>query len=202
MWGSMPLMTMSTTVITVLHYAEVIHILHESWSSLIAGYPLYRWVPLHTSGVCAKTSLKGCSMVSPSLQRTRWGFTGGVSQDHQGPPLASCGSQESPLPYPLIFNQMDPKRVHSICTTDWYAKLGSTTYYTRPYLYRLMVVLLSWVVTPRTGPRFGYDVYHRFPESTRQALNCRNPLNVVPNPSPQIPILHTNREQQRLIGWQ
>jgi hypothetical protein len=152
MWVSMPLMTVSTTDIIVLHSTEVVHIPHESWSSLIVEYPFYRQVPLHTSGVCARTSLQGCSMVSPSLHRIRWVFTGGVSPDHQGPPLASCGSQESPLPYPLIPNQADPKRVHSICTTDWYAKLGSTTYYTRPYPCRLMVVLFSRLVAPWTGP--------------------------------------------------
>jgi hypothetical protein len=152
MWGSMPLMTVSTVFITILYSTEVVHIPHESWSSLITGYPLYRRVPLHTSEVCAKTSLQGCLMVSPSLQRTRWDFTGGVSPDHQGLPLALCGSQESPLPYPLIPNQVDPKRVYSIHTTDWYAKLGSTTYYTRSYPYRLMVVLFSWVVTPWTSP--------------------------------------------------
>jgi hypothetical protein len=135
-----------------LHSVEVVHIPHESRSSSVAGYPLLRGVPLHTSGVCARTSLQGCSMVSPSLQRTRWGFTGGVSPDHQGHPLVPCGSQESPLPYPLVPNQTDPKRVHSICTTDWHAKLGSTTYYTRPYRYRLMVVLFSWVVALWTGP--------------------------------------------------
>jgi hypothetical protein len=44
--------------------------------------------------------------------------------------------------------------------------------------------------------RFGYDVYHRFSEFTGQAPNCQNPPNAVPNPSPQIPILHTNKEQQ------
>jgi hypothetical protein len=152
MWGSMPLMTVSTAVTIVLHSVEVVHIPHELRSSLIAGYPLYRRVPLHTSGVCTRISLQGCLMVFPSLQRIRWGFTGGVSPDHQGPPLASCGSQEGPLPYPLIPNQTDPKRVHSIRNTDWYAKLDSTTYYTRPYPYRLMVVLLSWVVAPWTGP--------------------------------------------------
>jgi hypothetical protein len=66
----------------------------------------------------------------------------------KGPPLAPCGSQENTLLYPLIPNQADPKRVHSIYTTDWYAKLGSTTYCTGPYIYRLIVVLFSWVVTP------------------------------------------------------
>jgi hypothetical protein len=152
MWGSMPLLTVSMAVIIVLHSAEVVHVPHESWSSSVAGYLLYRRVPLHTSGVCARTSLQGCSMVFPSLQRTHWGFTRGVSPDHQGPPLAPCGSQESPLPYPLIPNQTDPKRVHSIRTTDWYAKLGSATYYIRLYPYRLMDVLFSWVVAPWTGP--------------------------------------------------
>jgi hypothetical protein len=144
----MPLMTVSTTVITVLHSGEVVHIPHESRSSLIARYLLYRQVPLHTSMVCTRTSLQGCSMVFPSLQRTHYGFTGGVSPDHQGPPLAPCGSQECPLPYPIIPNQMDPKRVHSIRTADWYAKLDSTTYHTRLHPYRLMAVLFSWVVAP------------------------------------------------------
>jgi hypothetical protein len=31
MWGSIPLMTMSTAIITVLHSAEVVHIPHEQW---------------------------------------------------------------------------------------------------------------------------------------------------------------------------
>jgi hypothetical protein len=39
-----------------------------------------------------------------------------------------------------------------------------------------------------------------FQSPPNTALNCQNPLNVVLNPSPQIPILHTNREQQQLIG--
>jgi hypothetical protein len=118
MCGSKPLMTVSMAVITVLHSTEVVHVPHESRSSSIAGYPLYRRVPLHTYRVCARTSLQDCSIVFPSLQHTRWGFTGGVSPDHQGNPLAPCGSQESPLAYPLIPNQTDPKRVHSIRTTD------------------------------------------------------------------------------------
>jgi hypothetical protein len=202
MWGSMLLMTMSTGVIIVLHSAEVVHIPHESRSSLIARYPLYRRVPLHTSGVCATTSLQGCSMVFPSLQHTHWGFTGGVIPDHQGSPLTPCGSHERPLPYPLIPNQTDPKRVHSIHTADWYVKLGSTTYYTRPYPYRLMVVCFHGWSLHEPVLRFGHDVYHRLLESTGQALNCQNPMNIISNPSPQIPILHTNREQQRLIGWQ
>jgi hypothetical protein len=67
MWGSMPLMTMSTAVVIVLHTVEVVHVPHESWLPRIAEYSLYGRVPLHTSGVCARTSLQGCSMVFPSL---------------------------------------------------------------------------------------------------------------------------------------
>jgi hypothetical protein len=122
MWGSVPLMTMNMAIKTVLHFAEVMHIPHESGPSWIVGYSLYIWAPLHTSGVCTRTSLQDCSMVSLSLQCTRWGFTEGVNLDHQGPPLASCGSQESPLLYPLVPNQTDRKSFHSICTTGWYAK--------------------------------------------------------------------------------
>jgi hypothetical protein len=36
----------------------------------------------------------------------------------KGPPLAPCGSQESQIPYSLIPSQTDPKRVHSIRTTE------------------------------------------------------------------------------------
>jgi hypothetical protein len=42
---------------------------HSPWVAIIldSGYPLYRRVPLLTSGVCARKSLEGCSMVFPSL---------------------------------------------------------------------------------------------------------------------------------------
>jgi hypothetical protein len=63
-----------------------------------------------------------------------------------------CGFQESPLLYPLIPNQVDPKRVHSTRYTRWYTKLASTTYYARLYLYRLVVALFLWVATLGTGP--------------------------------------------------
>jgi hypothetical protein len=151
MWGSMPLMIVSTPVKIVLYSTELIHIPRESWPSWIDGYSLYRRATLHTFGVCTRTSLQGCSMVSPSLLRTCWGFTGGVSPDHQGPPLASCGSQESPLLYPLVPNHTDPKSFHSIRTTGWYIK---TTFYhiLRSYPYRLRVILFSWVVASWTGP--------------------------------------------------
>jgi hypothetical protein len=152
MWGSLSLMTVSTAVKTVLHFAEVVHTPHESWPSWIAGYSLYRQAPLHTFGVCARTSLHGCWMVSPSLQHTRWGFTRGVCLHHQGPPLAPCGSQEIPLLYPLVPNQTDLKSLAQSTPPVGTSRLDSTTYYVRPYLYRLMVVLFSWVAAPWIRP--------------------------------------------------
>jgi hypothetical protein len=166
----------------------------------IAKYSLYGQVPLHTSGVCARTSLQGCSMVFPSLQRTRYGFTRGVSLDHQGPPLAPCGSRESPLPYPLIPNQMDPKRVHSIRTTiDTPNLVLPHTTPGRTHIGSWLYYFHGWSLHEPVL-RFGYDVYHRLPESTGQASNCRNPMNAVPNLSPQIPILHINREITQPTG--
>jgi hypothetical protein len=69
-------------------------------------------------------------------------------------------------------------------TTSGHTHIGSWLYYFYGWLLHELVL------------RFGYDVYHRLPESTGQAPNCRNPPNAAPNPSPQILILHTNREQQ------
>jgi hypothetical protein len=169
MWGSMPLMIMSTTVVIVLHSTEAVHILHESWPSCIAGYSMYRWAPLHTSRVGVEHHYKAvqwfhlaCSVpaeVSPDVS----------VQITKGPPLVSCGSHESLLLYPLIPNQTDPKRVHSIRTTDWHAKPGSTIYYTWSYPYKIWLYyfygwsLHEWVL------RFGYDNYHRLLESTRHS---------------------------------
>jgi hypothetical protein len=78
----MLLMIVSTTAMTVLHSVEVVHIPHESQLSLLVRHPLIRW----------------------STFTHFWG----VNPDHQGPPLAPCGSQESPLHYPLIPIQTDP----------------------------------------------------------------------------------------------
>jgi hypothetical protein len=154
MWGSMPLVTISMVVNTVLHSVEVVHLPHESWPSWIAGYSLYRWAPLHTSRMCTRTSLQGCLMVSPSLQRIHWGFTGGVSPDHQAPPpplrrivltrVHSFTHSFSTRRIPRASTQSAPP-----IGTPW---LASTTYYVRPYPYRLMVVLFLWVVATWTGP--------------------------------------------------
>jgi hypothetical protein len=137
--------------------------------------------------VCTRTSLQGCSMASPSLQRTRRGFTGGVSQDHQGPPLTPCGSQESPLPYPLIPNQADPKRVHSISTTDWYAKLGSPhTTPGRTHRGSWLYCFHGWSLHEPVL-RFGYDDYRVLSESSRHSPKLsksteRSSKPITPNP--------------------
>jgi hypothetical protein len=46
----MPLMTMSTAVIIVLHSTEVVHIAQESRSSLLTGYQVNTLT--HFQGVC------------------------------------------------------------------------------------------------------------------------------------------------------
>jgi hypothetical protein len=47
---------------------------------------------------------------------------------------------------------------------------------------------------------FGYDVYHRLPESNGHSSELSESTERSSNPSPQIPILHSNKEQQRLTG--
>jgi hypothetical protein len=180
-------MTMSTAVITVLHSVDVVHIPHESWSSLILGYPLCRWVPLHTSRVCPRTPLQGCSMVFPSLLRTRWGFTGSVSLDHQGP----------------LLPHVVPKRVHSLTHSYPTRRIPRESTQSAPLIDTPNLVL------PHTTPgrthigswlycchgwslhepvlRFGYDDYHRLPESIGQSPELlesteRSSKPVTPNP--------------------
>jgi hypothetical protein len=48
--------------------------------------------------------------------------------------------------------------------------------------------------------RFGYDDYHRLPESTRHSPELLESTERSSKPITQIPILHTNREQQ-LLTW-
>jgi hypothetical protein len=137
MWGSMPLMTVSMTVKIVLHSAEVVHIPHESWPSWIARYLLYKWAPLHTFGLCTRTSLQGYLIVSPSLQHTRWGFTGDVSLDHQGPLL-----HHVVLKRVHSFTHSFPsRRIPRVSTQSvppvGTPRLDSTIYYIRSYPYRL-----------------------------------------------------------------
>jgi hypothetical protein len=59
MWGSMPLMTVSTTVITVLHSAEVVHVTHESWLSSDSWILIVPTSTLtHFQGVCQEITIR------------------------------------------------------------------------------------------------------------------------------------------------
>jgi hypothetical protein len=49
---------------------------------------------------------------------------------------------------PHIPNQTDPKSVAQSAPPVGTPRLVSTTYYARPYPYRLMVILFSWVAAP------------------------------------------------------
>jgi hypothetical protein len=94
---------------------------------------------------------------------------------------------ESTLPAPLI----DTPR------------LASITYYIKPYPYRLMVVLFSWVVTSWTGPYIWvWWLTTNFRNPPDIVLNYHHLLNTVSNRSPQIPIFLTTRELTTITGWQ
>jgi hypothetical protein len=49
---------------------------------------------------------------------------------------------------PHIPNQTDPKSLAQSAPPVGMPRLVSTTYYARPYQYRLVVVLFSWVTAP------------------------------------------------------
>jgi hypothetical protein len=79
-------------------------------------------------------------------------------------------------------------------------RLDSTTYCARSYPYRLMLYYFQGWSLHEPVIRFGYDDYDRLPESTRHSLELSESIKRSSNLSPQIPILHTNREQHLLIG--
>jgi hypothetical protein len=67
MWGSMLLMTMSTTVITVLYSIEVLHVPHESWLSLKSRILIVPMSTLtHFRGVCYKNHYKAVQWSHPA----------------------------------------------------------------------------------------------------------------------------------------
>jgi hypothetical protein len=49
---------------------------------------------------------------------------------------------------PHISNQADPKSLAQSAPLVGTPRVVSTTYYAKPYPYKLMVVLLSWVAAP------------------------------------------------------
>jgi hypothetical protein len=115
---------------------------------------------------------------------------------HQKPPLVPYGFQ--PLQcYPHL-PTVRPSQLHH--TSQWFyrrsfpahpggmPRLASTTYYTRPYPYRL-----SWVYYFHAWSlhepvlRFGYDnKLHASSITPDKVLNCRHNTETVPILSPQI----------------
>jgi hypothetical protein len=107
-WGSMPLITMSMTHDSSTLYRRCTH---SPWVTIILGIkaPVDPTEYLYTLLWCAlgyhykafQYLLLVCSApgeVSPEV----------LVQNHQGPPFVPCGSQESPLTYPLVPNQVNP----------------------------------------------------------------------------------------------
>jgi hypothetical protein len=102
----MPLMTVSTTIITVLHSAEVVHIPQESRSSLIAGYPLYNEYPY---------TLLGC-VLGHHYKVVQW-FSLVCSVPAEVSPEVSVQITKVPLLHRVVL-----RRVHSLThslTTRW-----------------------------------------------------------------------------------
>jgi hypothetical protein len=59
MWGSTPLRTVSTAIITVLHSAEVVHVTHESWLSSDRRILIVPMSTLtHFQGVCQEITTR------------------------------------------------------------------------------------------------------------------------------------------------
>jgi hypothetical protein len=100
----MLLITVSMTVMTVLHFAEVVHIPHESRLYLVASHPLIRRNNFTHFQVCARISLQGFQWLLLACSAPTEVSLEVSVQNHQGTPLALSGSQESPLLYPLIPN--------------------------------------------------------------------------------------------------
>jgi hypothetical protein len=153
----MPLMTVSTTVITVLHSAEDVHVTHESRSSLDSRILIVPTSTLtHFQGVCQEITtilFNGFPyLVTYPLRFHR-------RREHRTHPEApSCA-----LSVPAIAAFPTPSHgsaiaaspnIPAVCHLSFPAqpvgtpRLDSTTYYVRPYPYRLMIALFSWVVAP------------------------------------------------------
>jgi hypothetical protein len=152
MWGSMPLMTVSTTVMTVLHSTKVVHIPHEYWFHHPSAtrkspfcyvytsygawprdhYNAFQWFPLDCS-VPAEVSSEVSVRITkgPHLHRVV---------------LRRVQSLTHSFPIKWI-----PRESTQSTPPIGTPRLDSATYYARPYPYRLIYVLFSWVVASWTG---------------------------------------------------
>jgi hypothetical protein len=162
-------MTVSTAVITVFHSEEAVHIPHASRSSLIAGYPLYRRVPLHTSGVCARTSLQGCSMVSPSFSVPAEVSLDVSVQITKGPLLRHVVLRRvRSLTHSFPTRQIPRESTQSTPLIGTPNKILPDTTPGRTHIGSWLYFFHGWSLHEPVL-RFGYDNYHMLLESTRHS---------------------------------
>jgi hypothetical protein len=153
----MPLMTVSTAVITVLHSAEVVHITHESWLSSDSRILVVSTSTLtHFQGVCQEITTR---LFNGFIQLVTYPLRIHRQREHRThPETPSCAlwvPAIAALPTPSHCSAIAASlNIPTVCHLSFPAqpvgtpRLDSTTYYARPYPYRLMVVLFSWVVAP------------------------------------------------------
>jgi hypothetical protein len=161
MWGSMPLMTVSTTVIIVLHSTEDVHVTHESWLSSDSWILVVPTSTLtHFQGVCQEITTR---LFNGFLYLVTYPLRFHRQREHRTHPEApSCAlwvPAITALPTSSHGSAIAASlNIPAVCHLSFPAqpvgtpRLDSTTYYARPYPYRLMVVLFSWVVASWTGP--------------------------------------------------
>jgi hypothetical protein len=153
----MPLMTVSTAVIIVLHSAEDVHVTHVSRLSLYSRILVVPTSTLtHFQGVCQEITTRLFNgfpeLITYPLRFHR-------RREHRTHPEApSCASwipAIAALPTPSHGSAIVASpNILAVCHLSFPAqpvgtlRLDSTTYYVRPYPYRLMVALFSWLVAP------------------------------------------------------
>jgi hypothetical protein len=131
MWGSMPLMTVSTTIIIVLHSVEVVHVPQESWLSLESWILI---VPMSTltyfRGVCQAITTR---LFNDFIYLVTYPLRFYRQCEHRTHPEApSCAlwvptisavlrlSHRSAIAASLNIPAVLPSQL--LCTTSWYAK--------------------------------------------------------------------------------
>jgi hypothetical protein len=150
-------MTMSMAVMTVLHSAEVVHVTHESSlssDSRILVVPMSTLT--HFEGVCQEITTR---LFNGFIWLVTYPLRFHRQHEHRTHPEApSCDlwvPAVTALPKPshgsaITASPNIPAGRHLSFPAQPVGtpRLDSTTYYARPYPYRLMVVLFSWVVAP------------------------------------------------------
>jgi hypothetical protein len=159
MWGSMSLMIVSVVVITVLHcrgctcFPWVVIILEKlnthctdehpyTLPRCVLGnhYKTIQWFYL-ACNVPTEVSPLVWALHPPRIPVLCLLGSSHHSYTHTTPQFTIIASPNIPAVLP---SQLRAQLVGT-------PRLDSTTYYAKPYPYRLMVVMFSWVVAPWTG---------------------------------------------------